>query len=104
MLTDFNKAQERKPPVLFQHGLFDSAFAWIIHHPEKAPAFLASNAGYDVWLINSRGSGPSRHHLTMDPDNPSEYENDRFWHFDTQDMGEQDLPTIINFITQQTGY
>ena len=55
------------PPILFQHGLFDSAFAWVVHHADRAPAYLASEAGYDVWLTNSRGSGPSRKHQTLDP-------------------------------------
>ena len=56
------------PPIIFQHGLFDSAYAWVVNHAEHAPAFLASEAGYDVWLTNSRGAGPSRKHLYFDPD------------------------------------
>ena len=29
-----------KPPVLFQHGVFDSAYGWIMHYPDVAPAFV----------------------------------------------------------------
>jgi len=91
-----------RPPVLFQHGLFDSAFAWVANHNEKAPAFLASNAGYDVWLTNSRGAGPSRSHFTLSPDGHGA--NETFWHFDWQDMGREDLPSIFRYITRITNY
>ena len=67
-----------RPPVIFQHGLFDSAFAWVAHHANNAPAFIACRAGYDVWLTNSRGSGASRKHISYDPDDNSS----QFWHFD----------------------
>src|SRR6185437_5527482 len=32
------------PPVLFQHGLMDSADAWIMSNAETSPAFMASKA------------------------------------------------------------
>ena len=53
-----------------------------MHHSDKAPAFLVSEAGYDVWLINSRGSGPSRQHVTLDPDFAVNQEEGSFWNFD----------------------
>ena len=98
------KSSEQKerpgPPIIFQHGLFDSSFAWVAHHKENAPAFIASNAGYDVWLTNSRGSGPSRKHITYDPDD----HHSQFWHFDWQDMGSEDLPAIFEYVEKVTGY
>ena len=72
----------------------------MINHAEKAPAFLASQAGYDVWLTNSRGSGPSRGHLYLDPDEHKE----EFWHFDWEDMGREDLPSIFEYVEKVTGY
>ena len=91
-----------RPPVILQHGLFDSAFAWIVHQQNKAPAFILAEYGYDVWLSNSRGVGPSRNHTILDPD-----QNDKkntFWHFDWQDMGREDLPSVIRHITRVTKY
>jgi len=40
------------PVVFMQHGIVDSADCWVMNHPEKAPAFVIANAGYDVWLGN----------------------------------------------------
>lgn len=45
-----------KKVVFFQHGILDSADCWIAHNANVAPAFQAVNAGYDVWLGNSRGN------------------------------------------------
>ena len=67
-----------KPAVLFQHGIMDSAYAWVMHYSDLAPAFVAARAGYDVWLNNSRGNTYSRKHLRWDPDT----DKDKFWNFD----------------------
>ena len=45
-----------KPPVLIQHGMFDSMDCYIDNYAEVAPAFALVRAGYDVWLVNSRGN------------------------------------------------
>lgn len=50
-----------------QHGILDSAYAWVINEPNKAAAFIAASAGYDVWLGNSRGSTYSLGHIMYDP-------------------------------------
>jgi len=84
-----------KPPVLFQHGLFASAYSWIFNYADVAPAFVAARAGYDVWLGNSRGNTYSRSHLTLDPDHDAE-----FWDFTWQDMGTKDQPAFIDHILE----
>ena len=88
-----------KPPVLFQHGVFDSAYGWIIHYPDVAPAFVAARSGYDVWLGNSRGNTYSREHLYLNPDKDKEY-----WDFDWEEMGTKDIPAVIDYILTNTGY
>jgi lysosomal acid lipase/cholesteryl ester hydrolase len=65
-----------KPPVYMQHGLLDSAYAWIMNYADVAPAFVASSNGYDVWLNNTRGNYYSRSHVSLDPD------KEPFWNFD----------------------
>lgn len=67
-----------KPPVMFQHGLLDSANGWIMNYDSVAPAFVAAREGYDVWLGNSRGNTYSLKHKEYDP-----WKNEKkFWDFD----------------------
>lgn len=63
------RAKETKkgaPVVFLQHGILDSADAWIMNVAEKAPAFIFARAGYDVWLGNQRGTTYSLGHLKYD--------------------------------------
>ena len=92
-----------KPTVMFQHGILDAAISWVTHHPEVAPAFVAARAGYDVWLGNSRGNTFSRKHVEYDPDDNRHGGADKFWDFDFEQMGQYDLPAVLDHMTAQTG-
>lgn len=80
-----------KPVVFLQHGILDSADTWVNNSPDLAPAFILADAGYDVWVGNSRGNYYSRHNTKLDPDKDKE----AFWDFSWTDMGLYDLPAVI---------
>ena len=71
----------------------DSADSWIINYVEKAPAFVAANAGYDVWLGNLRGNKYNLSHDWFDPIIDAK----EFWDFSIVDHTE-DLVTMIDYI------
>nr|XP_045622183.1 lipase member K-like isoform X2 [Procambarus clarkii] len=85
-----------KEPVLMQHGLLASSACWILAPPEKAPAYIMADAGYDVWLSNSRGNHYSRNHTHLSPDDK------HFWDFSWDEMGSLDLPAVIDYILATT--
>lgn len=89
---------ERKEPVFIQHGLMSSAMDFLVTGPDHALGFVMADAGYDVWLGNTRGSTYSRAHRDLSPDSK------QFWQFSYHEIGERDLPTMIKFVLQKTNY
>ena len=77
-----------------------SADTWVLNAKEKAPAFQLANAGYDVWLGNSRGSKYGRAHLNLDPNDPKGF--DKFWEYSFEDMGKFDAPSQIDYVRKYT--
>lgn len=74
-IKNFISGPKIKPITLVQHGLFCSSADFVVTGPEKALGLILADAGYDVWLGNSRGNTYSRQHIHREPDSPS------FWKF-----------------------
>ena len=69
---------------------------WVTNEPDKANAFILSNAGYDVWMGNNRGSQYSLGHVSLTTD------DQEFWNFYQLEMGTIDVPTFIDFVLEKT--
>ena len=90
-------ANSSKKVVFLQHGLFDSAHTWINNLANQSLGFILADAGYDVFLGNSRGSTYSRGHAHLDP------KYAKYWAFSYDEMVKFDLPTSINFVVKEAG-
>eukprot|EP00050_Salpingoeca_kvevrii_P015736 m.49580 g.49580 ORF g.49580 m.49580 type:complete len:341 (-) comp6487_c0_seq3:431-1453(-) len=86
-----------KPVALLWHGLLDSSFTWILNYPSQSLPYLLADAGYDVWLANSRGNRFARRHTHLSPD------SDAFWAFTWDEMARIDVPEVIKHILSTTG-
>eukprot|EP00823_Brevimastigomonas_motovehiculus_P007024 TRINITY_DN6045_c0_g1_i1.p1 TRINITY_DN6045_c0_g1~~TRINITY_DN6045_c0_g1_i1.p1 ORF type:complete len:395 (-),score=99.02 TRINITY_DN6045_c0_g1_i1:438-1622(-) len=87
-----NKTTTGRPPVLLVHALLDSSVSWVINMPYQSLAYLLSNAGFDIWLGNVRGN-----RYGMPPNNTA-------WNFSWDEMALIDVPTMIDYVRQRTGF
>jgi len=82
--------------VLLQHGFLDSATTWVINQASNSLGFMLVDAGFDVWLLNSRGNKYSHTNI---------HHNDngrKFWQFSWDEMAKIDLPTFVDYVTLVT--
>ena len=91
--------KERKngrPVAFLQHGLFCTSAIWILNLPRHSLGFNMADAGYDVWMGNTRGTTGSKKHMLY-PSNSTE-----FWDFTFDEMAKYDLPAMINYVLKVT--
>lgn len=86
-----------RTPMLLVHGLLCNAATWVANQPWQSAGFLLSDAGFDVWLINTRGVPQSNRHVTLSTDNP------QFWKWSFDEIGRYDLPATVDRILNETG-
>ncbi|XP_047536169.1 lipase 3-like [Vanessa atalanta] len=86
--------ENKRPVVLLMHGILGSADDWLLMGPKKSLAYILSDAGYDVWLGNTRGNKYARHHASKHESHPD------FWQFSMDEIALHDLPAMIDFALQ----
>ncbi|GMT10963.1 hypothetical protein PFISCL1PPCAC_2260, partial [Pristionchus fissidentatus] len=85
-----------RPVVFLQHGLMCSSSMWVLNLPHQSAGFVYADAGYDVWMGNTRGNIYSRRHVSKNAD------SDDYWRFTWQQMAEFDLPAMIDGVLKAT--
>ncbi|XP_057431460.1 triacylglycerol lipase 2-like isoform X1 [Lotus japonicus] len=87
-----------KPPVLLQHGVLNDAITWLFNSPEESLAFILADNGFDVWLVNSRGTKYSSKHKTLSPNDKA------YWDWSWDELASYDLSASVQYVYNQTGH
>ncbi|XP_026482358.1 uncharacterized protein LOC113389552 [Ctenocephalides felis] len=85
-----------KGVAFLQHGLLGSSAGFVVTG-DKSLGFYLSELGYDVWLGNSRGNTYSKKHISLSPAQGA------FWQFSWNEVGNFDLPAMIDYVLNATG-
>jgi len=88
------KKKVRGPPIILQHGLFQSSGIFVISHVKSSLAFFLVDQGYDVWLGNNRGV--LDRHIELRSSDPA------YWDWTLDELGRYDFPAIVKFVAKQT--
>lgn len=86
-----------RPAVLVMHGMLSSSADFVLMGPGIALAYFLHDEGYDVWMGNCRGNRYSTAHVSLSP------ESDTFWRFSWDEIGQFDLPAMIDYVIDATG-
>jgi len=84
------------PPVYLQHGFVDTSATWVINSETESLGFILADAGFDVWLGNTRGNEYCLKNVN--------YSNttQEFWNFSWDEIAAYDVPAKISYILEQT--
>ncbi|KAI7841938.1 hypothetical protein COHA_004465 [Chlorella ohadii] len=77
--------------VFFQHGVLDTSLGWVSNGVVGSAAFAAYDAGFDVWLGNSRSNAPRLH---VDADR----QGSRYWLYSINELGVYDIGAVVTHI------
>ncbi|KAL7041840.1 hypothetical protein ACKWTF_000922 [Chironomus riparius] len=90
------KSPNGKSPILIMHGILATAADFLVTGQDVGLGYLLSDYGYDVWLGNWRGSKHSPNHKNFSSLSKN------YWSFSWHEMGYYDLPSIIDYVLNET--
>ncbi|XP_045609072.1 lipase 3 [Procambarus clarkii] len=86
-----NSSGQRKA-VFVLHGFLSSSADFVMNDPDQALGFLLADAGFDVWLGNTRGNFYGRRHTNLTTKQPE------FWDFSWNELSRYDVPAMLSYV------
>ncbi|MCO5582127.1 hypothetical protein L7F22_036017 [Adiantum nelumboides] len=92
-----NSVDPTKGAIFLMHGLMVGGDVWVINEPSESLGFILADAGYDVWIGNSRTTMFSFGHASF------QRNDHEFWDWSVDEMAEQDLPAMLKLVFETVG-
>eukprot|EP00850_Spirogloea_muscicola_P008221 SM000043S15849 [mRNA] locus=s43:497721:500388:+ [translate_table: standard] len=67
---------------------------WLLNEPAQGLPFLLADAGFDVWIGNTRASRWSHGHVALQPT------AEAYWDWTWDDLAGEDLPSMFRYVRQ----
>ncbi|GBF96820.1 lysosomal acid lipase cholesteryl ester hydrolase-like [Raphidocelis subcapitata] len=80
-----------RPLVFLQHGVTLASNCYVVLNQNESLAFILADAGFDVWMGNTRGNTYSTTHATLD------IYSLEFWQFSIDQLALIDVPLMVDF-------
>eukprot|EP00879_Flechtneria_rotunda_P000554 GHRR01000660.1.p1 GENE.GHRR01000660.1~~GHRR01000660.1.p1 ORF type:complete len:576 (+),score=135.60 GHRR01000660.1:200-1927(+) len=93
-----NNQPGKRPVVFLQHGVTLASDSFAILNQNESLAFILADAGFDVWMGNTRGNTYSRRNLQGLYAFQLE-----FWYFGLDQLALLDLSTMVDFALATSG-
>lgn len=77
--------------------MLSSSADYILMGPQTSLVYMLADAGFDVWMGNSRGNRYSNRHRSRNN------QTQVFWDFSWHEVGSIDVPNVIDYILARTG-
>lgn len=77
--------------ALFVHGVLDTSLGWVAGGAGESAALAAADAGFDVWLANTRANPPR---ACVDPRRAGA----AYWRYSANELALQDIAAQVNHI------
>ncbi|KAJ8952293.1 hypothetical protein NQ318_007461, partial [Aromia moschata] len=82
----------RKYPIIITHGIAMNGLAYVM----KQKIFLLTELGYDVWVLNFRGTWYSRGHMTLN------FNDAKYWTYSINELGVHDINKALKHVYKET--
>eukprot|EP00882_Tetradesmus_deserticola_P006787 GHRQ01007145.1.p1 GENE.GHRQ01007145.1~~GHRQ01007145.1.p1 ORF type:complete len:352 (+),score=55.01 GHRQ01007145.1:356-1411(+) len=86
-----------RPVVLLHHGITLSSACWTLLNANESTAYILADAGFDVWMANTRGNTFSRGNYNYS------YRDQEYWYQSIDEYALVDLPAQVNTALAKTG-
>ncbi|XP_044761633.1 lipase member J-like [Coccinella septempunctata] len=94
-VEQMHKTIKRKTPIIIGPGIYMNSLAFI-NRGNKSLAFFLANQGYQVWIINWRGTRFSRKHSYLSPTDRN------YWNMGFHKMAVFDLKSVMEKVFEES--